>query len=314
MLLFTPTNQDSGEPRLREPAKDALLVLLPLLIVLSTFLFLLILFLILRTILSRARGDFDGVGSRWLESVNDSTRRLYLRAKGYHLQYPPNSQNTDITLSIQEKGVSALLVHSWTELTFLPEPPPLRAIQSSSYQTERGLLLESQNVRPARDMNVAVGLATKPYPHFRLPGHSVTRPTLRSYNYPFTAMPLAPSLKEGDVVGVGYQPRSGTVLFHTQRLNGYDLFPTVGADDPCSSHVDLGQDGFIFIKANVKKWGLAPSVGTLAPPPAYGSERDSILLEAGAGVSPPSVVSSHSVISRRLHRARRPRPLLYFTN
>jgi len=97
-------------------------------------------------------------------------------------------------------------------------------------------------------------------------------------------------------------------------LNNYDLFPTVGADDPCSLHVDLGQDGFIFIEANVKKWGLAPSVGTLAPPPAYGSERDSILLEAGAGVSPPSVVSSHSVISRRLHRARRPRPLLYFTN
>ena len=37
-------------------------------------------------------------------------------------------------------------------------------------------------------------------------------------------------------------------------------------------HVNLVQAGFVFIKANVKKWGLAPSVGTLAPPPAYGSE------------------------------------------
>jgi hypothetical protein len=54
---------------------------------------------------------------------------------------------------------------------------------------------------------------------------------------------------------------------------------------------------------------LAPSVGTLAPPPAYGSERGSILLEAGAGVSPHSVDSSHSVSSRRLHRTRRPRPV-----
>jgi len=52
----------------------------------------------------------------------------------------------------------------------------------------------------------------------------------------------------------------------------------------------------------MKKWGLAPSVGTLAPPPAYGSERGSVTLEAGAGVSPPSVESSHSVSSRRLHR------------
>ncbi|KAI0285135.1 hypothetical protein BGY98DRAFT_947369, partial [Russula aff. rugulosa BPL654] len=48
----------------------------------------------------------------------------------------------------------------------------------------------------------------------------------------------APSLDEGDVVGVGYRPRSGT---------------------------DLGQGGIVFIDANVKKWGLAPSVGTLAP-------------------------------------------------
>jgi hypothetical protein len=74
-------------------------------------------------------------------------------------------------------------------------------------------------------------------------------------------------------------------------------------------HVNLGQAGFVFIEANVKKWGLAPSVGTLAPPPAYGSERGSILLEAGAGVSPRSIESSYSVSSRRLHRTRRPRPV-----
>jgi hypothetical protein len=68
-----------------------------------------------------------------LESVNDSTRRLFLREKGsfsflaltfirvlnvrmfsslgYHLQYSPDLLNANITLSqilsIQEKGVSA---------------------------------------------------------------------------------------------------------------------------------------------------------------------------------------------------------------
>jgi len=31
----------------------------------------------------------------------------------------------------------------------------------------------------------------------------------------------------------------------------------------------------------LKKWGLAPMTGSLAPPPPYGSEQGSILLEAG---------------------------------
>jgi hypothetical protein len=39
--------------------------------------------------------------------------------------------------------------------------------------------------------------------------------------------------------------------------------------------------GFVFIEANVKKWGLAPMTGSLAPPPPYGSEAGSILLEGG---------------------------------
>ena len=92
------------DPRRREPSNDALLVLLPLLIVLSTFLFLLLLFLLCVILLRRRRGialrdtdgpvdmsredliegegGFDGVESRWLESVSDVTRRSYLRAKG----------------------------------------------------------------------------------------------------------------------------------------------------------------------------------------------------------------------------------------
>jgi hypothetical protein len=46
-------------------------------------------------------------------------------------------------------------------------------------------------------------------------------------------------------------------------------------------HVNFGQSGFVFIEANVKKWGLAPQTGSLAPPPPYGSEQGSILLEGG---------------------------------
>ena len=88
----------------KQDGRDALLVLLPLLIVLSTFLFLLLLFLISLVILRRRRGislgdhngpvdmsredlvqgegGFEGVEARWLESVSENERRNYLRAKG----------------------------------------------------------------------------------------------------------------------------------------------------------------------------------------------------------------------------------------
>ena len=84
--------------------QDALLVLLPLLVFLSTFLFLLLLFLVCVLLLRRRRGillrdndgpvdmsreelidgegGFEGVESRWLESVDEETRRAYQRAKG----------------------------------------------------------------------------------------------------------------------------------------------------------------------------------------------------------------------------------------
>lgn len=109
------------------------------------------------------------------------------------------------------------------------------------------------------------------------------------------------------MVGVGYRHRTGTIFFtkNGRKLEDaytglrWNLFPTVGANGPCQVHVNLGQMGFVFIEANVKKWGLAPSQGTLAPPPAYGLERDTILLASsnidsnhhGGGSS--SSISSH---------------------
>ena len=84
---------------------EALLVLLPLLIVLSTFLFLLLTFLICAIVVRRRRGialndndgpvdmsreeliqgegGFDGVETRWLETVSETVRRAYNRAKGF---------------------------------------------------------------------------------------------------------------------------------------------------------------------------------------------------------------------------------------
>lgn len=112
----------------------------------------------------------------------------------------------------------------------------------------------------------------------------------RRHNQPFTPTPYGPPFSQGDVIGVGYRPRSGTIFFTrngkkleevVHGLKSQNFFPTVGANGPCTVHVNFGQMGFVFIEGNVKKWGLAPMTGSLAPPPPYGSEQGSILLESG---------------------------------
>lgn len=112
----------------------------------------------------------------------------------------------------------------------------------------------------------------------------------RRYNQPFNGPAYGPAIVQGDVIGVGYRPRTGTMFFTrngkkledvAHGLKSQNLFPAVGANGPCTVHVNFGQSGFVFIEANVKKWGLAPMTGSLAPPPPYGSEQGSILLEAG---------------------------------
>lgn len=130
----------------------------------------------------------------------------------------------------------------------------------------------------------------------------------KSHSFPFTATSYGPPLLEGDTLGVGYRPRTGTVFFtrNGKKLdeayvgfNKHNVFPTIGANGPCSVHVNLGQAGFVFIEANVKKWGLAPMMGTLAPPPAYGSERGSILLESAANPSSSPSTSTAAAAQRR---------------
>ena len=141
---------------------------------------------------------------------------------------------------------------------------------------------------------INIGLTTKPYPLFRLPGlhkYSVAYSSTgqRRHNQPFGGTNYGPQIVHGDVIGVGYRPRTGSIFFTrngkkleevAHGLKSQNFFPTVGANGPAQVHVNFGQMGFVFIEANVKKWGLAPTTGTLAPPPAYGSERGSILLEA----------------------------------
>ncbi|KZZ93216.1 Concanavalin A-like lectin/glucanase [Ascosphaera apis ARSEF 7405] len=247
---------------------------------------------------------------RALEAMDDIQRSEYLRAKAFVQANPPETMQTDISLSqflaIQEKGVSAwefepemevanCFVEGRTEIEFfdseccvqsnLPMPK-----QNDVYYWEAKIFEKPENTI------ISVGVTTKPYPLFRLPGYHKTSLAYfsdgqRRYNQPFSSTRYGHKFSQGDVVGVGYRPRSGTLFFtHNGKrledvaygLRSQNFFPTVGARGPCSVHVNFGQMGFVFIEANVKKWGLAPMTGSLAPPPPYGSEAGSILLESGA--------------------------------
>lgn len=234
---------------------------------------------------------------------------------------------TDISLSqflaIQEKGVSAwefqpeleianCFVEGRTEVEFFDAECSVQTNLPLPKQNEV-YYWEAKIYDKPESTSIGIGLTTKPYPLFRMPGMSyfATRFALaltnhvpgfhktsvayhstghRRHNQPFTPSPYGPPLLQGDVIGVGYRPRSGTVFFtrngkkledvvHNYRAQNF--FPTIGANGPCSVHVNFGQMGFVFIEGNVKKWGLAPMTGSLAPPPPYGSEQGSILLESG---------------------------------
>ncbi|KAK3837838.1 MAG: concanavalin A-like lectin/glucanase domain-containing protein, partial [Linnemannia elongata] len=236
---------------------------------------------------------------------------------------PPNSVPTDISLSqylsIQEKGVSAwefepsydhqLYVHDRTELSFFDRVASVQTNLPLPKQQEV-YYWEVKMFEKSPRTTIAIGVATKPYPSTRLPGteryfesivlcwnrHSAgyfSNNGQKYCNSLWSGVPFGPTYFEGDVVGCGYRPRNGTIFFtrNGKRIDdaytGYgrtNLFPTVGATGPCVLHINFGQSGFVFVEANVKKWGLAPASGSLAPPPAYGSELGSILLEAaGSG-------------------------------
>jgi hypothetical protein len=266
-----------------------------------------------------------------LADMDDLQRAEYFRAKGTHARMlplsrlsdaavlimrtafvqhnPPESVQTDISLSqflaIQEKGVSAwefepeleianCFVEARTEIEFFDSECSVQSNLPIPKQNEVYYWEAKLYDKPESTL-VSIGLTTKPYPLFRLPGlhkYSVAYMSSgqRKFNQPFSSTTYGPPYVQGDVVGVGYRPRTGTIFFTrngkkledvAHGLKLHNFFPTVGANGPCNIHVNFGQMGFVFIEANVKKWGLAPQTGSLAPPPPYGSEAGSILLEGG---------------------------------
>lgn len=136
---------------------------------------------------------------------------------------------------------------------------------------------------------ISVGLSTKPNPNFRLPGEfyysfglessghlKINRPLYLEEDIPV----LTPQLIQGDVIGVGFKSLSGTIFItHNGKKKAdiiknlkTDLYPCIGCVGGRSKvQVNLGQSGFVFIEANVKKLGFCESnnEGNLGAPPNY---------------------------------------------
>lgn len=311
----------STDPGMLDDLLAGVTVLIYSMVVFIGVVFLLVIFLVVRGLHSihlneRLPGAYDDTEqfyeeeSTALQLMDDRSRQSYLMAKRWTEHNLPNSADTDISLSqymtIQEKAVAAweftsdilqqpmVAVHNRTEIDFR-DSTDMCCVQTNLPLPKQKEVYywETKIYDMAPDAKIAVGLTTKPYPGFRMPGmhrYSVSYESSALYrlNQPFSGITYGRPWQRGDVIGVGFRTRTGTVFFthngrklddvaHGMRVN---LFPTVGATGGANLYVNLGQDGFVFIQANVKEWGLAPAQGSLAPPPAYGDQGDSLLLES----------------------------------
>ncbi|KAI8360015.1 concanavalin A-like lectin/glucanase domain-containing protein [Blakeslea trispora] len=157
-------------------------------------------------------------------------------------------------------------------------------IQEFSYWEVKVLQLNDQD-------RLAIGLATSPYPRWRIPGwhrHSIAYHSNTGCLFasdPVYARAYGPQIKEGDVIGVGYLCHSGTIFFTRNGQNlgkasigfKYPVFPIIGSVGPCHVSVNFGHEDFLFSAANHREAAFAPREGSLLPPPAYGGHTDDLL-------------------------------------
>lgn len=108
-----------------------------------------------------------------------------------------------------------------------------------------------------KDTTIAIGLTTKPYPNFRLPGwndHSVgyhSDDGNKFHNDGFGGRSYAETWGEtGDTIGCGYYSDTGIVFFTKNGKSQGNAFtglkhiwfPTIGADGECKVEVNFGDD------------------------------------------------------------------------
>lgn len=239
----------------------------------------------------KLNGFAKGQLSSWQQDI--------ITEKGVHAwEFISNSENEH-----------CIQIHDKTELTFTNRNTPF-CIQSNlpipfskdTHYVEYKLFDIPED--PSSKPLISLGLATYPYPSFVLPGrylHSISYDSSgdRLHNFPFLSKNSVgynafPTLEKGDVVGIGIRKLTRSVFFtrngrkvsetkiggHVKLPRSLQLYPTLGSTNPCRIDVNFGQMGFVFIEANVKKWGLGPLNGSQLPPPLYTKFNHDVLLDA----------------------------------
>lgn len=170
-----------------------------------------------------------------------------------------------------------------TATTVLNYPLPVRnRIYSDIVYFETKVFEFTNENNP--NAHFSIGLVTKPYPSaFRLPGYNKFSIGYEStgnlkINKPFPT-PLQqhqdehseynalvlPPLQQSDIVGFGYVISTGTIFITRNGkkvldvMKGcfVDLYPAVGCfSTNAKFQVNLGQLGFVWIEANVRKYGF----------------------------------------------------------
>ncbi|CAG8628212.1 16837_t:CDS:2, partial [Cetraspora pellucida] len=140
-------------------------------------------------------------------------------------------------------------------------------------------VLSNPNVK---DTTIAVGLTTKPYPNFRLPGwndHSVgyhSDDGNKFHNDGLGGQSYAKTWGEvGDTIGCGYYPKNGTVFFTKNGKSQGNAFtglkhiwfPTVGADGECKVEVNFGDGDREFRYKEARITSAAGPISTYSNTP-----------------------------------------------
>ncbi|KAG7665042.1 SSH4 [[Candida] subhashii] len=170
-----------------------------------------------------------------------------------------------------------------TVTAILNYPLPVKnRLYSDTIYFETKIFEFNNNNNP--NAHFSIGLVTKPYPNsFRLPGYNKFSIGYEStgnlkINKPFPT-PLQqhqgeqseynalvlPPLQQSDIVGFGYVITTGTIfitrngkkILDVMKGCFVDLYPAVGCfSTNAKFQVNLGQLGFVWIEANVRKYGF----------------------------------------------------------
>ncbi|CAG8628354.1 2179_t:CDS:2 [Funneliformis caledonium] len=127
---------------------------------------------------------------------------------------------------------------------------------------------------------VAIGLTTKPYPYYRMPGYnkySIGYHSDSGHKYQdsqYDSQEYGPKWGEsGDTIGCGYKPSSGEVFFtkdgeYLGKAHSYNdeklvWYPTVGVEGTCKLEVNFGDSHSMFKYKPARSFGPGAQGGWL---------------------------------------------------